>query len=475
MLLLFVCISMILLLAGAGCTVPRATQADRRFDMPARFDERTDTLSSAELGRKLFYSSPYLGMLLDSVLTNNYDLQMAAQRIREAQARLLRSRAPLIPQVNGAITPSVRKFGLYTMDGAGNIVTDIEPNKRVPVNLPDFYYGFQASWEVDLWGKLRNGKKAATARFLASAEGRRLMETALIAETAGAYYELQSDDQVLRLLDETIRIQEQAIDMVRVQKQAAVVNELAVQQFEAQLLNMKSLRVEMQQKIIEHESRINFLAGRFPQHIDRDSSFFTQSAIPVIQAGVPSALLRNRPDVRQSEWELQAARADLAAARAAFFPSLMLTGGAGFQAYRHGLIFTMPESIAYSVIAGLTAPVINRRVIRSEFDGADARQMEALYQYRKTIARGFFEVYQELNNIRNLAQVYEIKRRETTLLAASIQVSSELFRTGRADYLEVLIARQNALRANIELINIRKNQYLATLNLFRALGGGWRN
>jgi NodT family efflux transporter outer membrane factor (OMF) lipoprotein len=408
-------------------------------------------------------------------MKNNYDLLIATQRIQLARAMVLQSRAPLMPQVNGAITPSLRKFGLYTMDGAGNIVTDIEPNKRVPVDLPDFYYGFQASWEVDLWGKLRSRKKAASARFLATVEGRRLVETSLVAETAAAYYELQSDDQVLRLLDETIRIQEQALEMVRVQKQAGVVNELAVQQFEAQLLGMRSLRVEMRQKIIEHESRINFLAGRFPQPIARDSSFFLHAAIPIIQAGVPSTLLRNRPDLRQAEWELQAARADLASARAAFFPSLMITGGAGVQAYRHGLLFMLPESIAYSALAGLTAPLINRRMIRSEFEGADARQMEALYQYRKAVARGFFEVYQEMNNIRNLEQVYEIKSRETAILASSIQVSSDLFRTGRADYLEVLIARQNALRANIELINTRKNQYLATINLFRALGGGWRS
>jgi NodT family efflux transporter outer membrane factor (OMF) lipoprotein len=358
------------------------------------------------------------------------------------------------------------------MDGAGNIVTDIETGKLVPIDLPDFYYGFQASWEVDLWGKLKNRKKSAMARYFATVEGRKLVQTALVAETAAAYYELQSDDQVLRMLDQTIALQEEALKTVRVQKEAAQVNELAVQQFEAQLLDMKSLRLQMQQKIVEHESRINFLAGRFAQPIQRDSTFFVNEAIPAIQAGIPASLLRNRPDVRQVEWELVATKADLSAARAAFLPSLTITGGLGLQAYRNGLIFTLPESIAYSMIAGLTAPVINRNMIKAEFERADAQQLETLYQYRQTIARGYFEVYQELRNIRTLSQVFSNRQQETALLSSSIQVSAELFRTGRASYLEVLLSRQNALRSNIELINTRKNQYLAAINLYRALGGG---
>jgi NodT family efflux transporter outer membrane factor (OMF) lipoprotein len=471
---LFVFISTVILLAGAGCTAPKATQADRSVDLPRHYESPADTGMADLAPWKLFYTSPYLNSLIDTVLASNYDLLMATQRIRVSQAMVRQARAPLSPQVNAAIVPSIRKFGLYTMDGAGNIVTDIEAGKIVPTNLPDFLYGFQASWEVDLWGKLKSRKKAAISRYLATVEGKNLVQTALVAETASAYYELQSDDQVLRMLEQTIALQEEALKTVRVQKEAALVNELAVQQFEAQLLGMKSLRLEMQQKIVEHESRINFLAGRFVQGIPRDSSFFIRNAIPVVQVGIPAALLRNRPDIRQAEWELAASKADLAAARAAFLPSLTITGGLGLQAYRNGLIFALPESIAYSLIAGLTAPVVNRNMIKAEFARADAQQIEAIYQYRKAFAQGYFEVYRELNNIRNLAQIYENRQQETALLSSSIRVSNDLFRTGRANYLEVLLARQNALRSNIELINTRKNQYLAAINLFRALGGGWR-
>jgi NodT family efflux transporter outer membrane factor (OMF) lipoprotein len=422
---------------------------------------------------RLFFTSPALIKLLDTVLANNYDLLIAGQRIEASKALAKQARAPLFPTLNAAAIPSIRKFGLYTMDGAGNIVTDMEPGKTVPIDLPDYYLGLQTTWEVDLWGKLKNKKRAALSRFLATIEGRRLVQANLVAETAAAYYELLAADEELKLLDQTILIQEQAVEVARVQKQAAIVNELAVQQFEAQLLNTKSLRYEVTQLIIDAETRINMLAGRMPQHIPRDSSFFSSRSIPFVKTGVPSDLLRNRPDIRQAEMELESARADVKSARAAFFPSLMITGQVGFQAYKPSLLFMTPESIAYSLIGGLAMPLLNRNHIKGEFSRATAVQQEAIFNYQKLVNRGFLEVYQEMKKIQNLEKMFEYKQKESSVLSRSIEVSNDLFRTGRADYLEVLISRQNALRSNIELIVTRKYQYMSSVNLYKALGGGW--
>ncbi|HEX5669126.1 MAG TPA: TolC family protein, partial [Chitinophagaceae bacterium] len=247
-----------------SCKAPSIPNSSANTTLPKTFEGSEDTASTPRLDPKLFFTSASLTDLLDTVLSNNYDLLIAGQRIEASKALAKQARAPLYPQVNAAAVPSIRKFGLYTMDGAGNIVTDMEPGKLIPVDLPDYYLGLQASWEVDLWGKLKNKKKAALSRFLASIEGQRLLQTNLIAETAAAYYELLAADEELKLLDQTILIQEQALEVARIQKQAAVVNELAVQQFEAQLLNMKSLRYEVIQQIIGSETRINLLAGRSP-------------------------------------------------------------------------------------------------------------------------------------------------------------------------------------------------------------------
>jgi multidrug efflux system outer membrane protein len=465
----------ILLLAVLGlgaCKVPAIVQTDQQVALPNSYQQSADTLNSASIDRNLFFSSQPLETLLDTVLKNNYDLRIALQRIEAARAMLLQARGPLAPQVNAAITPALRRYGLYTMDGSGNASTDIEPGKRVPVDLPDYYLGLQSSWELDIWGKLKNRRKAAAARLLASEEGRNLIQTTLVAQTASAYYELMAADQELKMLDETILLQEQAIQTVRVQKEAAMVNELAVQQFEAQLIGLQGLRLEVQQQAITLEYQLNFLAGRLPRPIPRDTSFFSNPSLPLIHAGIPSQLLRNRPDIRQAELELTATRADVKAARAAFYPAVTITGAFGLQAYKGGLLFRSPESLAYGLVGGLTAPLFNRRIIAAEFAKANAQQQEALLQYSQIVTRSFLEVDEGLKRILNLGQQFQLKGRESEILAASISVSSELFRTGRANYLEVLLARQNALRSRMELINTRKNQYLAIVALYKAVGGG---
>lgn len=467
-------ISFILLIGLASCKLPSIQQSASKQQLPEQYSTNSDTSNSASLSRTIFYNSVLLNNLIDTVLANNYDYRISLQRIESTRASVKQSRGLLMPQVNGMASPSLRKFGLYTMDGAGNIVTEMEGSKLIPIDLPDFYLGLQSTWEIDVWGKLKQRKKAALSRVLASDEGRKLIQTTLVAETASAYYSLMAEDQMLKLLDETIVLQEQAINTVKIQKQTAVVNELAVQQFEAQLLSMRAMRIEALQKINELENKINILAGRFTQRISRDSLFFQNDRLPMIKTGIPSQLLLNRPDIRQMEWELQAAKADLVSARAALMPSLMLTGGLGLQAYRTGLLFTTPQSVAYSLIGGLTGPIINRNAINAEYNRSNAMQKEALLEYEKTINTAVQEVDQEIKNLNLLQSKYTLKAKEKDVLSSSVDISSELFRTGRATYLEVLITRQNALRSNIELIDTRMKQYISAIQLYRKLGGGWR-
>jgi NodT family efflux transporter outer membrane factor (OMF) lipoprotein len=459
--------------AWSSCQTPRRTADTEPRPMPASIGKgaATDTVGTT-LERRLFNRSTHLNDLIDTVLANNFDLRIAEERIRLAGSVLRQARAPLFPQVNGVAVPSLRRFGLYTMDGAGNIVTDMEPGKLVPVNLPDFLIGTQASWEVDLWGKLKNRKKAALSRFYASEEARQMLKTVLVAETATAYYDLLAYDQELRLLDETIRLQRQALEMVRIQKQTAVTNELAVQQFEVQLLDQLGLRTQVEQRITDTETLLNLLAGRYAREIPRDSAFFEERSLPELQAGIPTRLLLERPDVRQARLELDASDAELEAARLAFLPTLNLTGGLGLQGYRMGLLFRIPESIAYSLIAGLSAPLVNRNMLKGEYGKSLAGRQEALWNYRKSLSQAFLEVQAEMKRTENLRRIYETKRREAEIISSSVSVSDELFRYGRANYVEVLLARQNALRVNIELIETRRNQFVAAIRLYRLLGGG---
>lgn len=458
----------------SSCKVPAIQGNQAPSPVPSAFDGVTDTTNSATMNWKQFYTSDHLRSLIDTVLANNQDLLISMQRIEYARAHFRQASGLLLPQVNAVASPSLRKFGLYTMDGAGNIVTDMEPGKRIPIDLPDFYFGIQSSWEADLWGKLKNRKQASLSRTLAAGAYTHLLKTGLIAETAFTYYDLLAADQEIRTLDQTITLQEEALTLIRIQKEAAVVNELAVKQFEAQLFGMKALKLELSQRIIESENKLSYLAGKPLPFIKRDSLFFQTRVLPVIQAGIPSQLLVNRPDIRQSELELLAARADLRAARAAFLPSLQLTGAVGLQSYVPGLLTRFPESVAYSLIGGVTGPILNRRNIKGEFSKATAMQKEALLNYQQKILRGFLEVDQELKRSKNLAELITLKTQEVNILSGAVEISAELFRTGRSTYLEVLFARQNQLRSNLELIETQKAQWVSAVQLYKALGGGWK-
>jgi multidrug efflux system outer membrane protein len=398
----------------------------------------------------------------------------ALQRIKVAQSNVLLSKGAMKPFLRGAAAANVTKYGDYTMDGAGNIGTRIYDGRFIPQDLQDYLVGLQASWEVDVWGKLRNKKKAAMNRFLASVEGRNLVTTGFVAEVATAYYELLSLDNQLDIVNETIKLQKDALEIVKVQKQAAMANELAVEQFEAQLLEFESMRQAALQDIVETESRLNLLLGRYPQTISRDKVLLSKSLPVQVRTGIPYALLQNRPDIRQAELELAATRADVKAAKAAFYPSLNITGNVGFEAFMPTVLFNTPQSLIYSILGGLTAPLLNRSLFKAELNRANAGQQEALYSYQKVVATGYTEVHVQMSKISILQKIYDLKVQQSSTLARSVETSSVLFKMGRSSYLEVLIAQQSALKSRLDLINARKEQFNSTVHIYRAIGGGWR-
>lgn len=442
--------------------------------MPEQYLARTDTSNVANISWKEYFGDTTLVNLIEEALNNSQDALIALQRIEQAHAQVVYRKGLMLPTVSGGGVAAVRRFGLYTMDGAGNSTTEILPGKIVPTNLPDYLIGLQSTWEADITGKLRNKKKAAAARYLASVEGKNWLYTNLIAEVAASYYTLLSLDHELDIILSTISIQQNALDVVTIQKQHGAATELAINQFQSQLLGTQSLEFEIRQFITETESLLNSLLGRFPQPVSRNKDTFNRQVMNRLQIGVPSDLLRNRPDIKQAELELMASKADLRAARAAFYPSLNITGSVGFQAFQTNLLFTNPESFVFTLVGGLWAPVLNRSAIKAEFKAANAYQLESLYNYHKTILYGFTEVYKEVNNLNNLDKIYNQRVQQVDVLNRSVETSTELYKTGRANYLEVLLTQQNTLSAKLELVNVKRRQFVSTISLYKALGGGWK-
>lgn len=464
----------LLLLSLGSCKVPALTQLPAVKPMSSAYAQSTDTLNTADVQWKTFFSDPNLVALIDTALHNNLEVLGMMQNIELAQNDVRVSKGLLLPAVSGVVGVGVDKTGRYTASGAGNASTDITPGKEVPEPLTDIFLGFRSSWEADIWSKLHNAKRAAFARYLKSIEGRNFVVTNLVAEIANSYYELLALDNQLDIIKEAIQLQQNELEVVKVQKQAAAATELAVKQFEAQVYNSQSLEFDIQQQITETENRINFLLGRFPQKIARDKSVFTAKIPMLINTGIPAQLLKNRPDIRQAELELQAAKLDVRVARAEFYPSVGISATVGYQAFKPKYLFNTLESVAFSLAGELTAPLINRNAIKAEFNKANALQLQALYEYQKTILTGYVEVANEMSGIKNLEQLYGVKSSESDALTKSIDIAKDLFKSARANYLEVLIAQRDALSAKLELVETRKRQFNSVANIYKALGGGWR-
>ncbi|WP_026261958.1 TolC family protein [Spirosoma panaciterrae] len=460
-----------------SCQLPKPLLLPAQQPVPGLFVRQADSTSIAAQSWRSFFADTNLTRLIDTALTSNLDLRIATQRIEVARANFEYSRGFLAPQVNAVASAGVDRYGEYTMTGVGNYDTNLSDNIRgsqlTPNPTPDYFLGARSSWEVDIWGKLRNRKKSAYIRLLASEKGRQAVTTALVAEIARYYYNLLALDGELEILQENIDYQQKAVDLVSIQKQAGRVTELAVQQFRAQLLNTQSRIGQVKQQIVENENQLNRLLGRYPQTIRRGKSLQERELPSQVLAGLPTQMLIRRPDIQQAELELQAAHVDVDVARAEFLPSLNLTAYLGLNAFRTSVLFS-PASIAAGILGGLSAPILNRRALNANYQQTVAQNRESLYRYQQIVQTGFGEVMTNLRGIENYRQVAQLKSQEVNMLQQAVSTSNDLFANGYASYLEVITAQRSVLEAELALINTKQAQFVALTNLYRSLGGGWQ-
>ncbi|MBK9177458.1 MAG: efflux transporter outer membrane subunit [Flavobacteriales bacterium] len=461
------------LLSLSSC-VPSLQVREALKTEPATYAGSNDTTDAATKSWRQFFTDPDLRALIDSALANNQELNIMLQEITIAQSEVRARKGEYLPFVDFSAAAGAEKVGEFTRNGAVEHSLEIDHDTRFPEPLPDFMVGVRASWELDIWKKLRNAKQAAVLRYLGTVEGRNFMVTNLVAEIANSYYELMALDNQLEILRTNIAIQQDALEIVRMEKQAAKVTELAVRRFEAEVLKNRSVQFDIQQRIVETENRINFLVGRYPRSVQRNSAAFSGLIPDTVYAGLPSQLLSYRPDIRKAELELAAAKLEVKAARANCYPSVRLTAGVGLNAFEASLLTETPASLLYNVAGDLVAPLINRNAIRATYAGANARQLQAVYDYERAVLNAYVEVVNQLSNIQNLRRSYDLRAQQVDALSSSITISSNLFRSARADYMEVLLTQRDALESRFELVETKKQQLNAMVDMYKALGGGWR-
>lgn len=461
-------ISLFALVLVCACKPLQYAEKNTLPKVPSQFTQNANSAQITPTWKEVI-KDQNLSKFIDSCLKNNPDMLIAEQRIKMLEATVKENKGLLLPQVNLNVAPSIRRFGLNTMDGAGNATTDITPGRLIPVNLPDFYTGLQTSWEIDIWGKLKSQKKASQERFLAGSLGKDLLKTNLINEVVNTYYAYLSTNQQLALFDETLVLRKNALETIKALKEAGKTNELAIKQFENEILSIEKEYLELQAYLKEVELSMMLLSGTYQTPaIEKQNSLDTNFI--QFNFSIPSEVLAKRLDVQMAEKELEATKFDLKASKMAFYPSLSLNGFIGVQAFNPAFWFKLPQSLAYNVTGSLLTPLLNRSAIKARFQQANANQIEALYSYQKTILNAYVELEQLMNAEKKLKAQYEVVEKKVKTNLEATEISSDLFKNGRINSLELLISQQNLLEAKLELIILQELIWRNTFNQYKASG-----
>lgn len=478
-----------ILLALPGCLpvlrAPLPAQSPPQdFALPPGFQGANRAENSASLPARQFFTDPNLTGLIDQALAGNLQLKILFEDIRIADNEIMRRRGAYLPFLSLGTSAALRKLSLYTLEGSDTysnalpgfpaplpgVVTHTFPNPLGNFVVPSV----GVSWQIDIWRQLRNARDAQAQRWMGATDARNYFVTRVVAQIAENYFALMALDARMENLNNVIALQEQSLRVAEARMAAARSSALGVQRFLAEVRKNQSEKRILNQEIIETENRINFLVGRYPQRVERNAAGFINMNPPKLSVGVPPQLLQNRPDIRQAERELQAAGLDIRVARADFFPRLAITGGVGYESYNTKYLFLTPQALMYNVAGGLVAPLINRNAIKADYQNANARQLQALYDYQRVILNAFTEVVNQVNGVQNYTSSIGLKRQQVRALERSVDIATNLFQNARVEYIDVLFAQRDMWQGRRDLIDTKQQQLSAIVNAYQALGGGWQ-
>ncbi len=408
-----------------------------------------------------YFNDPALKELLDKVMERNSDLLIASEQMLAAEAMLKSVKLNYLPDINLQVNAGVQRLSQNSMMGSftGGLI------------FQEYNFAPSVSWDIDFWGKLKRQREEAMSGYLGLAENRRALRVQLIAQTAQAYYNLLSLDEQLRITQTVEKSMQETLEMLKTQYSVGDVSSLAIKQSEAQLAETRALIPDIKASIKAQENALQTLAGSYPDAVTRAQSLQEKAFSTELESGVPADLLANRPDIKQKEFELQAANARVGIARTEFYPTLKITGQGGLNAIKATNWFSIPASLFGNAAAGLTQPVFNKRRIRSAYEQALHQREAAVHEFRKSVLVGVEEVSSSLSNITHIKeQMSEVNNRKTAMHQA-IADAQMLYKYGEANYLEVLTVQQGYLQAELAHTLVIQKEINAYIALYKALGG----
>ena len=419
-----------------------------------------DSLTMASMSWKEIFTDPILQGYIEEGLTNNIDIRIALKQIAIAEAYVKQGKAGYYPILSGNAQAVHQEFS-SSSQYAG-----------VTSSANQFEVSGGLSWEADIWGKIRSSKRASEASYLQTVAAHQAVKSRLIANIASAYYQLLAIDEQIRVTEETIETRSKGLETTVALKDAGNVSEVGVKQTEAQLFTAKAILIDLKNESRRMENTLSILLGSAPQDIKRGTLEDQSVDIP-LETGYPSQLLSNRPDVIAAEYNLINAFELTNVARSSFYPSLTLNASGGFQSLELDKLFNI-NSLFASVIGGLTQPILNGRKIRTQYEVSQAQQEQALLRFKNALLIAGKEVSDAMFSIEAASEKISIKEQENDAYNLATDYSEELLDNGWANYLEVLTAQERALSSSLDLVAAKNNRLQAIVDLYEALGGGWR-
>ena len=420
-----------------------------------------DSLSMANVSWQDMFTDAHLKQYIQEGLENNIDIRIAIQQMTAAEAYLKQVKAEALPSID--VDASVTHYEISKNSQFGQVYNRSSEQYALTTTL---------SWEANIWGKLRSGKRAYVASYMQSMAAHQAVKTQLIASIATAYYKLLALDKDLEVTKQTIANREKSVETIKALKEAGQVTQVAVDQNIAQYNNAKALQVDIEMAIFRTENVLSFLLGKAPQHFER-GTLETQSINTGIKLGVPATLLSNRPDVMQAEYGLINAFELTNVARTNFYPSFTLTATSGFQSIELDKWLNTSSWFA-TFVGGLTQPIFNNRRIKTQYEIAKAQQEQALLKFKQSLLLAGSDVSNALYAYHAETEKFQYREKEVEALRNAEANSDELLKNGFGTYLDLLVARQTALNSELNVIDSKLQQLLTVVNLYEALGGGWR-
>lgn len=445
-----------------GCTVGPDYQRPT-VDMPKdwRVQAREATnLADTDWWRQ--FNDPVLSELIAAALRENKDLLIATARIEEYAGRLGMTRADFFPQISGT--------GQYSRQQ----VTETGDNRYTAAYKTDtdtYATTLNAGWEIDLWGKIRRSTEAARAQLIASEEGRRGVILSLVSNVAGAYINLRALDRQLEISRSTAKTRGDAYKLFQERFSGGLISDLELSQNRSQYEEALASIPPLEQAIGQQENGLSVLLGRNPGAIARGKRI-EQMGLPTVVAGMPSELLVRRPDIREAEQNLIAANAQIGVAKAAYFPSISLTGAFGYASGDLSNLFQGPSKV-WSYTAPISVPIFTAGKIRGSVKQAEAIQQQALLGYQQAIQNGFREVNDALVAQQQTGNQLEAQFRQVESLRQYADIARMRYDNGYTDYLTVLDADRSLFNAELSLTKTQGALHQARISLYKAMGGGW--